>query len=52
MEKRSSKRTGYATGYAAPDPYKKFAIGSALLALAVLAAYVLQQMGMIPNHFM
>jgi hypothetical protein len=46
------KRSGYGTGYAPPDPYKRFALGSALLALAVLVAYVLQQMGVIPNHFL
>ena len=52
MDEKSNKRAGYATGYAVPDPYKEYALGSALLALAVLVAYVLQQMGVIPNKFL
>jgi hypothetical protein len=46
------KRSDYGTGYSAPDPYKRFALVSAIVALVVLLAYVLQQMGVIPNKFL
>jgi hypothetical protein len=46
------KASGYRTGHPLQDPYKKIGMASAILAIAVLAAYVLQQMGVIPNSFL
>ncbi len=46
------KTSGYRTGHSLGDPYKKMALASAILAVAVLTAYVLQQMGIIPKSFL
>jgi hypothetical protein len=34
--------------YEKPDPYKKLAVGSAILAGCVLTLYILQRMGIVP----